>query len=132
MIYSGQEMPNYKRLKFFEKDDIDWTGNFELHNFYKTLLTLRKNNSALRAGDTSSVTIKLPTNHDDKILAFLRSRDDDDVLVILNFSPVVINLDIKNINGSFKNVFSNESFNVVSGINLQIEEWGYFVFEKLK
>ena len=26
LIYSGQELPNLKRLKFFEKDAIDWTG----------------------------------------------------------------------------------------------------------
>ena len=38
MIYSGQEMPNKKRLKFFEKDPIEWDGNFEMHDFYKTLL----------------------------------------------------------------------------------------------
>ena len=41
MIYSGQEMPNKKRLKFFEKDVIEWDGKFELHNFYKTLLTVK-------------------------------------------------------------------------------------------
>jgi len=131
MIYSGQEMPNYKRLKFFDKDTIEWTGDFALHDFYKTLLKLRKENSALRAGDTSAIIHRLITNHDDKILAFLRSQDDDTVLVILNFSPVAINIDIKNINGFFKNVFSTESFNVLSEINLQIEGWGYFVFEKI-
>lgn len=26
LIYSGQELPNYKRLKFFDKDQIDWKG----------------------------------------------------------------------------------------------------------
>ena len=47
MIYSGQELPNKKRLKFFEKDSIDWSGNIELHDFYKTLLTLKSTNKAL-------------------------------------------------------------------------------------
>jgi hypothetical protein len=27
LIYSGQELPNYKRLRFFEKDEIEWNGN---------------------------------------------------------------------------------------------------------
>jgi hypothetical protein len=34
MIYSGQELPNKKRLKFFDKDQIDWDGNFELCQTY--------------------------------------------------------------------------------------------------
>ena len=55
LIYSGQELPNMKRLKFFEKDAINWTGenadNYRLHDFYKTLLNLHSNNPALRAGD---------------------------------------------------------------------------------
>src|SRR5260221_9276539 len=51
LIYSGQELPNLKRLKFFDKDLIPWSGQYELHNFYKALLHLRKRNAAMRAGD---------------------------------------------------------------------------------
>ncbi len=35
LIYSGQELPNLKRLKFFDKDPIEWTGSNQLHDFYK-------------------------------------------------------------------------------------------------
>ncbi|MEJ7671206.1 MAG: alpha-amylase family glycosyl hydrolase [Chitinophagaceae bacterium] len=42
MIYSGQELPNNKRLQFFDKDQIEWRQECELHDFYKTLLHLRK------------------------------------------------------------------------------------------
>ena len=48
LIYSGQEMPNKKRLDFFDKDPIPWTGQFALHSFFKALLELRKRNPALR------------------------------------------------------------------------------------
>jgi glycosidase len=53
LIYSGQEMPNKKRLKFFDKDPIEWTGNYLLDDFYKVLLSLRKHCTALRSGDTT-------------------------------------------------------------------------------
>jgi glycosidase len=43
LIYSGQELPNHKRLHFFDKDQIEWTDNIELHEFYKLLLYNRKN-----------------------------------------------------------------------------------------
>lgn len=38
LIYSGQELPNKKRLKFFEKDTIEWNRKFELRIF--TILCL--------------------------------------------------------------------------------------------
>src|SRR5438105_10699357 len=46
LIYSGQELPNKKRLRFFDKDQIDWDGEYRLHDFYKKLLSLRKRNPA--------------------------------------------------------------------------------------
>jgi hypothetical protein len=54
LIYSGQELPNLKRLKFFEKDEINWGSRNELHDFYKNLLHLHSRNPALRAGDPES------------------------------------------------------------------------------
>src|SRR5579872_156864 len=51
LIYSGQELPNKKRLKFFDKDCIDWNGPIGLQDFYRALLGLRRRNRALRAGD---------------------------------------------------------------------------------
>lgn len=133
MIYSGQELPNRKRLKFFEKDQIEWSADFELHDFYKILLQLRKNNDALHAGDTSVITWKIATGHDDKIFAFSRSRGNaNGILVILNFSPEAVNADLKNINGEYKNVFTDENLVAVTELNVRVEPWGYYVFEKIK
>ena len=42
LIYSGQEIPNEKRLSFFEKDVIDWNMPWHLFDFYITLCALRK------------------------------------------------------------------------------------------
>ena len=128
MIYSGQELPNYKRLKFFDKDKIEWTANCQLHDFYKTLFRLRKTNNALRAGDSSIVTSKLSTNHDDKIFAFSRSSQEQAVLVILNFSPKAINVELRNIRGVFRNIFSEEYISTSINSILQVEAWGYYVF----
>ncbi|MEO6452519.1 MAG: alpha-amylase family glycosyl hydrolase [Ginsengibacter sp.] len=130
MIYSGQELPCYKRLKFFDKDQIDWGANSLLHDFYKTLLSLRKTNSALCAGDINIITQKLSTNRDDKVFAFLRSSQDDGVLTILNFSDELIEVDLKNITGVFKNVFTGQHFYARLNSILEAEPWGYYVFER--
>lgn len=130
MIYSGQELPNYKRLKFFDKDEIEWTGQNALHEFYKTLLTLRKTNNALRAGDQAVNTKKISTGYDEKVFAFIRNIDEEAVLVILNFSSGAHDLDMKNIPGKFKNIYNNEFFDRHVNSFLSIEPWGYLVFEK--
>jgi glycosidase len=132
LIYSGQEMPNYKRLKFFDKDAIEWSGNYELHDLYKTLLDLRKQNAALRAGDNNVVTHRLQTNANDKVFSFLRKNGNNEVLVILNFSSEQIAVEIQDekILGDYQNVFDNSliNFNEVRSVN--ILEWGCFVFAK--
>ena len=132
MIYSGQELPNYKRLRFFDKDKIEWKDNCLLHDFYKTLLRLRKTNNALRAGDSSVTTSRLSTNRNDKIFAFLRSNNNHGVLVILNFSSKTINVDLKNVHGVFKNVFSEEYFSSSIQSVLPVDGLGYYVFEKVE
>ncbi len=132
LIYSGQEMPNYKRLKFFDKDPIEWNGNYELHDFYKTLLNLRKQNLALRAGDNNVVTHRVETNANNKVFSFLRKHDLNEVFVVLNFSSEEIFLELldEKVIGVFKNVFDNSSIDFSASKSINISPWGYFVFEK--
>ncbi|MBC7851226.1 MAG: 1,4-alpha-glucan branching protein [Chitinophagaceae bacterium] len=80
LIYSGQEKPNLKRLEFFEKDFIDWEGESELNDFYKTLLSIRKHNKALQ--ENASVIV-LPSHHPE-VLVYLCRRQHDRVLVMMN------------------------------------------------
>lgn len=131
LIYSGEELPNEKRLGFFEKDAIEWTGTCELHEFYKTLLNLRKTNAALRASDEAVTTFHIITEGNKNIMAFLRKNDNDEVLVFLNLSSETNGFTIKDvlINGKYTNVFSKAES--VLGIDtfIKIEPWGYLVFE---
>jgi alpha-amylase len=132
LIYSAQEMPNYRRLKFFYKDPIEWDGRYKLHDFYKTLLNLRKNNSALRACDESAITHKLQSNEGNKVFSFLRKNQEREVLVILNFSGENIALEINDssINGIFKNIFTRAQVDFSISRIIQILGWDYLVFEK--
>ena len=81
LIYSGQELPNQKRLAFFDKDQIEWTNELpRLHNFYKTLLTARKAFPVLQ----SSNIFNLPT--EGAVMAYLKQDQGQTALVVLNFS----------------------------------------------
>ena len=134
MIYSGQELPNNKRLQFFDKDQIDWQQECDLHDVYKTLLHLRKTNTALRAADANVATCKIATDHDDKVFAFVRKNAEDEVLVILNLSEE--NIDLKffdqNSNGKFINVFDKTSVDSTDMQNIKLSPWNYYIYEKEK
>jgi len=132
LLYSGQELPNMKRLEFFEKDVIEWNGKYEMADFYKTLLNLKSSNPALRGGDSAVSTYLLNTTANDKILAYVRKNGKDEVLVVLNFSKEPVNFSIKdeNLNGTFNNVFdkTKRDFNQGKDFNFKVSDFA--VFEK--
>src|SRR6185503_16708162 len=131
MVYSGQEMPNRKRLKFFEKDVIDWNVNFEFHTFYKTLLILKSSNDSLRTGDPRVLTKIISHPDDHEVFSFLRKNKKDEVLVVLNFSPGEINFQVKAVHGVFRNVFGGNDVNFDREEHVLLNPWGFLVFEKL-
>lgn len=133
LIYSGQELPlQTKRLEFFEKDPIPWTGTTELHDFYKTLLNLKKNNPALRGGDPKVTTYLLSTNAPDKVMAYLRENGDKQVLTILNFSKQNVKFDITDpkLTGTLTNVFTDEKLDFTQKKQFDLPVSGYLVFQK--
>jgi len=128
LIYSGQEVPNKKRLKFFIKDPIEWGTKFEMAPFYKTLLSLRKSNVAL-AADASYK--KLLTANEVAIFAYLREKQGRKVAVILNLSnqPQRFTIKDKSVYGNVINVFSKKKESISSTHVYDMEPWGYVVYE---
>ncbi len=130
IIYSGQELPNTKRLEFFEKDAIEWKSEFELHAFYKTLLTLHSSHPAL---STDAEVQRLPTSNDSNVLAYIRKSGNREVVVLLNLSKTpVVNLKFLNseIKGAFRDVFSGALKDFTTNKNVDMQAWEYLVYEK--
>ena len=131
LIYSGQELPNQKRLAFFDKDGIEWTETPKLHNFYKSLLHLRKASTCLAKGNTYI----LPTQGD-KTMAYLRYDQEtptrEVVLVVLNLGDQIqkVNFSHELLVGAFKNIFSELSFTFNQEIAFELMPGDYFVYIK--
>src|SRR3954453_12056602 len=128
LIYSGQELPNFKRLKFFDKDQIDWNENVALHNFYKSLLELRSNNKALHTG---SEVFELATGFEDKIFAYLFVKDLYKVLVLLNLSSsekLHCTIAHKQLNGIYKNLSSGIQHKLNNIEKFELQNWEYIVY----
>jgi glycosidase len=132
MLYGGQELPNLKKLAFFDKDVIEWNGKYELEDFYKILLSLHKNNPALRTADPAAITINLQTDKSSQVMSYLRRNGDKEVLVILNLSPEYFWAEITDINlsGKFTNVFSGTEYDFSANKFFELLPWGYLVYEK--
>jgi glycosidase len=132
LIYSGQELPNLKRLKFFEKDQINWSDKNHLHDFYKTLLRLHTNNPALKAGDPVSKTIRIKASDPKRVFAYLRKNGGHEVLVFLNLSNTIVSFSVdEQITGTFKEAFSGTENDFLNHKSLVMSGWGYLVFVKL-
>jgi alpha-amylase len=132
LLYSGQELPNLKRLEFFEKDPIQWDGSYRMSDFYKTLFSLKASNPALRGGDPEVTTYFLNTTANDKILAYVRKNGKNEVLVVLNMSkePVAFSIEDEQVTGTFRNVFDKTKKNFDEGKSFDFKVSDYAVFEK--
>lgn len=130
LLYSGQELPNLKRLAFFEKDPIQWTGKYEKAGFYKKLLQLKSDNPALRAGDPAVTTFRLNTSSPDQVMAYLRKNGDSEVLVLINFSKENLSFTISDekITGNWQNLFSAASKDIKVNDQWALAPWEYKVF----
>lgn len=132
LIYSGQEIPNMERLKFFDKDTIQWSKENLLHDFYKALLYLRKRNPALRTADINVITTFIKTNADRFVLAWRRKLLEKEVLVFLNLSshaPEVI-VEDDNINGIYTNIFDATTIDFYRNRSISMAPWQSIVLEK--
>jgi glycosidase len=129
LIYSGQEIPNKKRLAFFDKDEIDWSRPLEMEEFYTKLLNICRTNKAISAGET----FILPSQNDDAVFAFMRKAGDDNILVILNFSDknrLKVQVSHGWLDGVYENVFSGLQFQFKPGEEFELQAGEYFLYKK--
>ena len=129
LMYSGQELPNKKRLEFFVKDPIQWTGKFEMASFYHSLLTLRKTNPALDID--ASYKQLLGTGDNNNLFAYIRQKDGHKVLVLLNLGETTTKCKIsdKTINGQALNLFKALKEKLSTEQTFTLAPWGYLVYD---
>ncbi len=132
LLYSGQEMPNKKKLEFFEKDAIQWNGTYELQDFYHTLLDLHATNPALRGGDAEVSTHLVDHSAIDKAYLYLRAKGDSRVFVALNLSREVVNIELKDtmVSGQYKDAFTGETVSLQEHSHLLLQPWEYRVLAR--
>ena len=131
LIYNGQESGFNRRLKFFERDPIDW-DSYKLTSFYQTLITLRKRNKALWNGEEGGPINRIVTNPDSLVIAFTREKENQKILVICNLSakPQTIKMKSPEIHDSYDEVFTHKKQSFDEMTTLSLKPWEYLVWEK--
>jgi glycosidase len=131
LIYSGQEAGNDKRLRFFEKDTINWEKQ-PLAELYTTLNNLKKDNKALWNGDFGGNMTRIGDGSNQFVYTFYRENGDDRVVVFLNLSdkPQKITINDVKIHGKYKDVFTGKEVKLEGNTFIDLEPWKYMVLEK--
>jgi glycosidase len=131
LVYSGQEIPNHKRLSFFEKDTLDWTPHAKqpaLHEFYKTLFTLRIQNESVVFG----INQILQTPYPNSIIGFIKKHQNNVILVLLNISEhnrLAFEISHPLLSGNFEQIFSGLSFSFSGKEKFELQAGEYLVYQ---
>lgn len=125
LIYSGQEEPVTDSISFFYKDTIVFS-KLARAAFYKTLLTLRKENPALAANVPA---VRIPVGDAKHLFAYVRKASGKKLLVVLNLSPnpQQYQLDQPDTWGKAFDVFQQQWI-TLDNKPRELEPWGYGVY----
>jgi 1,4-alpha-glucan branching enzyme len=131
LIYSGQEAGMNKRLKFFEKDTIEWKEN-EMSGFYKDIISLKHRNEALWNGRFGGTFTRITSTNNKTVFAFLREKGKNRVFVILNLTgdPAEITLKGTLYKGHYREIFSGSDIFFRKDESLILQPWDFRVYEK--
>ena len=125
LIYSGQEYDMNKRLLFFEKDTIPKERK-EFFTLYKKLGELKNTNPALHGGKNAASYRRITTSKEDKILAFIREKEENQVAFISNMTkePVTFKMSLPNL---YKNYLTGEVVDGTSKKEYKLDPWQYWI-----
>ena len=128
LLYTGQEASLHKRLRFFDKDTVDWTDTSAV-GFYRSLFDLKHRDRVLWNGASDGTQTRLDTDGGDRVYAFTRSRGASTVLVALNFgaAPARITYSGLSHTGRYADWFRRTTVTLGANGALEVPAHGYRV-----
>jgi glycosidase len=93
LIYNGQEVGMNKSMGLFEVARVEWSpANPVIGNLFRLLTALKRTQKALESGSRRGSLVTYTTTDEANVYAYSRKRDDNEVLVLLNFSNAPVNV----------------------------------------
>ena len=131
LIYSGQEIGMKKRLRFFDKDTIDWKQN-SMRDFYTKLNHLKRKNESLWNGE-GGADLKMIKTNNENVFVFTREKKSNKIFVAVNLSkqPQQVKLNSELVNGNYVDLFSKKKINIKSNqYDFSLNPWEYLLLTK--
>ena len=128
LIYNGQEAGNPKRLKFFEKDPIEWRDHPNGALFRK-LIAFRKRHPALWNAPWGATMTPVVNSEPSKVLSFVRATKGDKVFAVFNMSSETRTVSFSDgpTAGQYHDFASGEAVTVTETTKLTLSPWSYRV-----
>lgn len=129
LLYTGQEVSLRKRLRFFEKDTVDWSGP-SLASFYRSLFELKHRHAALANGAYGGEQTTLRTDAGDRVYAFVRACGDDAVVVAVNLGDSPASAGYRDLPrpGRYVDWISRAPVSLAATGTIEIPAHGYRIF----
>lgn len=131
LIYTGQEAGMNKRLRFFDKDTVNWKPN-KMREIYSLLNHLKKSNHALWNGAYGGELKSIDCGNEN-VFAFTREKNNNKIFAVFNFSKAVqkFNIGSDAVTGKYKDVFKKGTVKTIkNNFELELQPWSYKVFSK--
>jgi len=134
LIYSGQEIGFNKRLKFFDKDEIDWSDSLGFTPFYKKLAQMKRENPVLAAGGKGADVFRIKSSNDSCVFAFTRKNDSEKLFAIFNLSgqEQKISFDGDEHIGLYVDFMTGEGRSFAKDEEVKLKPWGFHIYLKKK
>lgn len=124
LVYCGQEIPNFKRLFFFDKDPLKWPDNIPaLEEFYEKFLYFFK------ANPHHKQTVEIVYSSD-RVITLLIGKEKP-MLAMFNFSSFNqerVQIEHHLIEGLFENFNSGISFSFSRSASFELQAWEYLIY----
>lgn len=131
LLHNGQEAGESKRLKFFERDPIEWKEH-PVGELYRRLFALKKANSTLWNGQWGALMVHVPNSAPSAVLSFVRRNATDKVFAVFNFSKETRKVKFEEalFPGTYTDYFSGARVELSATTELELAPWAYRVFVK--
>lgn len=123
MLYNGQEM---SFLKVNPHLDAEARRKSPVWTFYRRLMQLYQTQPAVNSGSFT----RIPSDHDDKVYAFVRQSGLDRVLVVVSLSDKIqkVTLNDATIAGDYRDWFSSRNLKLQASPTLNLAPWASQVY----
>jgi cyclomaltodextrinase len=94
-------------------------------------MRVNKDEEALWNGHYGGEFIKLSTTEDESLYAFMRRKDDSEVITVVNLSEEPKTITFKSpVQDTYESIFNTQILSVFTNGEIKLGPWGYQVFRK--